>query len=349
MKKKILFALNILIFNYLFCFPIKDFNYHLPNTNLSPYSAGLGGICLTNADNHFALYDNPALLSDVKAMTFSSSFCLPDKNQSFTDIMKTNPLMQKSVFRGLAIQAHHVGFIYHELANDHFTKSDSLNKIYQDYKLRSIGISFADTSGGTISWGLSIKYLDGRLVYLKENKRSVTDSSRVKTSQKLASFDTNYIIEDFIDSKSMGYASDLGIYGKKSGFYYGFVVHDLYSKLYWTNHPDKKLPTRGSFSAELRGQNVSYISSVTSLWNIHETPLYCQSLNYSSNLGNPNYSQSLAIRFGATSPNYKKSENILFGFGTSYMIQTFKIDLSMQTQGLKTNTAQYMFSLSFGE
>ncbi len=330
--KKYFFLTIFILFSLLYAFPIKNYDYHLPNTNISPYSSGLGGINLTNAENNLAMYDNPALLSDVKGMTFCTSFCIPDKNQSFASIIRTNPLIRKSVFRALGIQAQRFGFLYNELANDHFNKSDSLYKTYQDYKLRSIGISFADTTGQIVSWGISLKYLDGRVIYLKERK-----------------LDSLLIRDEFVDSKSMGFASDLGIYGKRSGFYYGFVVHDIFSKLYWKNNPTIKIPTRGSFSAELRGTSVSYISSVTCLWNIHETPVYTQSLNYSAVLGNPATAQSLSFRFGATSQDYKKSENILFGYGTSYMIQTFKIDLSMQTQGMKTSTAQYLFSVSIGE
>ncbi|HPY96245.1 MAG TPA: hypothetical protein PL063_03435 [Candidatus Cloacimonadota bacterium] len=330
--KKISF---ILIFFFtlvlLQSFPISDFNYHLPNNTISPYSAGLGGINLVSAKDNLAFYDNPALLSVVKNMTFAASFNVPDKNQSTNDLLNANVLARDSKFRAFGIQAQNVGFLYNELANDSFDQADSLFNTYQDFKLRSFGLSFADTTSANLNVGLSLRYLDGRLVYLREIMQ-----------------DTLYYKDEFIDSKAMGFGTDLGIYGKKFGLYYGFVVHDLFSKIYWEGHPNTKIHTRGSFAAELRGNNTSLISSVTSLWNIHETPIYSQALNYTRVIGNPNQPQILDLRFGATSVDYKKSDNIMFTYGTSYMIKTFKLDIAAQTRGLKINTAQYMFSLSIG-
>ena len=178
---------------------------------------------------------------------------------------------------------------------------------------------------------MSLRYLNGRLVYLKEAQQ-----------------DSVYTVSEFIDSNANGYATDIGVYGKQFGFYYGFVVHDLFSKIYWNGYANTRIHTRGSFSAELRSNNTSFTSSVTSLWNIHETPIFTQSINYSKRVGNPNRPQDFSLRMGATSTDYKSSENIMFSFGTSYMIRMLRVDLAMQTKGLKINTAQYIFSLSAG-
>lgn len=321
----------------LFAFPIKEYDFYLPNTNISAYALGLGGICLTQSENTLAFASNPALLGDVKQMTFTASFLIPKTKKSFTQIVSTNPLLEKSNFRGFGIQAQKIGVLYQELANINNTEELSINKTYQDYKLRSFGLSIADTTQ-SFSMGFSMKYLDGRLVYLAQKKTFVG-----------ADIDSIYVTEEFIDSKSRGFASDVGIYGQRGAFHFGFMVNDLFSKLYWKDHENVKIKTRGNFSVELRSANIALASGVSSLWNIHEKPLYSQSINYSAQLSNPNLKQSVALRFGASSEDYKKSEEILYSFGTSYMIQTFKIDLTMQTQGLKAKTAQYAFSVSIGE
>ncbi|HOE92070.1 MAG TPA: hypothetical protein PLV22_08850, partial [Candidatus Cloacimonadota bacterium] len=82
MKKISLILIFFFTLVLLQSFPINDFNYHLPNNTISPYSAGLGGINLVSAKDNLAFYDNPALLSVVRNMTFAASFNVPDKNQS---------------------------------------------------------------------------------------------------------------------------------------------------------------------------------------------------------------------------------------------------------------------------
>lgn len=337
MKKVILTIFIIFIFISIFAFPVKDYNFYLPNTNISPYALGLGGICLTQSENNLAFVSNPALLGDVKQMTFTASFLIPSTNKTFTQMLSQNPILEKSNFRGFGIQAQKIGVLYQELANINETDISDNFKTYQDYKLRSFGLSFADTTQ-SISLGLSFKYLDGRLVYLNQRKTYFGDR-----------LDSLYITEEFIDSKSRGFASDIGIYGQRGAFHFGFMVNDLFSKLYWKDYDQVKIKTRGNFSVELKSNSIALASGVSSLWNIHEQALYSQSINYSAQLSNPNLKQSVSLRFGATSKDYKESKNILYSFGTSYMIQTFKIDLSMQTRGLKSNTAQYAFSLSVGE
>ncbi|MCB5249828.1 MAG: hypothetical protein LHW49_01555 [Candidatus Cloacimonetes bacterium] len=329
--KRLLVLIIVLTPILLLSFPIDDFNYHTPNNSISPYSAGLGGINLTSARDNLAFYDNPALLKAVRQMTFTATFSIPNKEIATNNLLNAKILTNDSKFKAFGIQAQNIGFLYYELANDRFDKKEELERTYQDYTLRSIGLSIADTASTKLNWGLSLRYLNGRLVYLKEAQQ-----------------DSVYTVSEFIDSNANGYATDIGVYGKQFGFYYGFVVHDLFSKIYWNGYANTRIHTRGSFSAELRSNNTSFTSSVTSLWNIHETPIFTQSINYSKRVGNPNRPQDFSLRMGATSTDYKSSENIMFSFGTSYMIRMLRVDLAMQTKGLKINTAQYIFSLSAG-
>jgi hypothetical protein len=74
-------------------------------------------------ENTFAIASNPALLTSVPQMTFSASFNIPSEKRSFTEIVNTHPILQKSYFRGLAVQANKFGFIYQELANDKIKKT----------------------------------------------------------------------------------------------------------------------------------------------------------------------------------------------------------------------------------
>lgn len=315
----------------LFCFPITDYNFRLPSASLSAYEASLGGICITNAENPFAIASNPALMSDVKKMTMSASFYVPSKERSFTEIVKTNPILQKSYFRGLSVQAKGFGLLYQELANDQIDKKNRFFTKYQNYTLRSFGFAIADTSFNT-SWGVSLKYLNGRLVY---NKQLVQD--------------TLLIGDEFIDSNANGFASDLGFYSKTGSIHYAAVVHDLYSKLYWKDYKTEKIKTRLTTSVEFRTENIALTSAATSLWNIHEKPIYCQSFQYFSQVSTPSSNQSIGLRFGASSSTFDKSENILFGLGTAYYIDNFKVELSLQSQGWILANSQYMLNFCFGE
>lgn len=330
--KYFLIFFTFLSFAVLSAFPNQDYDFHLPTSGLSPYEAAAGGINLTDNNNQFATYSNPALLKTLTQTTFALSFSVPPRKKSFTEMLKTNPLLEKSVFRGVNVQTRQAGFYYQIMADEHIDKTTTDYYEYKDFTLKNAGVCFADTSSN-LNWGIGLKYLNGRMVYLKE---MVQDS--------LSAYN------QFVDSKANGYSFDMGIYRQYGGFHVGFVVYDVYSKLYWEDQKNAKLRTRGAFSVELRGNNLSLAAGTNSLWNIHEKPFYNQSIRYVTTFypskKNP---QSMGFGMGICSKDFKNRRSTLFTYGISYFMSYLRIDVAIQSQGWIANNSQYLFSVALGE
>ncbi len=332
MKNLSLLLSFILLFCLLRGFPSQSYDFHLPTSSLSPFESSVGGVNLTDSNNQFIPYTNPALLKDYKQTMFGLSFSIPPRKKSFKEMLKTNPLLEDSKFRGVSVQTKRAGMYYQVLADEHIDETTALQHTYKDFNLSTVAICVADTAGA-IDWGLGLKYIFGRMVYLNEIAQ-----------------DSAYVHHDFVDSKANGYSFDLGIYRKMGNFHFGFVVYDVYSKLFWEDQKNVKLRTRAALNVELRSGNFSLLSGSSNLWNIHERPYYNQGIRYdvalTSSKKNP---QSMSMSAGMSSKDYKNKDTTLFTYGMSYYISYIRVDVAIQSQGWKANNSQYLFSVSMGE
>lgn len=336
MKPKIFIIILCLTFSSLFSFPISVYDFRLPTTSISPMEAALGGLNVATGDDFFLMYTNPSLLANVRRTTFSASFKLSsDSYENFSSVLKTQPFLKNNNFRGFTFQAKQIAFGYQVLTEDRFKIETENSKLYQDYKLNSYALAFSDTVG-TYNWGLNLKLLDGRLVYLSQDRL-------------ISGVDTLLIASQFIDSKALGYSFDLGLSTSKRGLSYGFVVYDVYSAIRWKSHDKHKIRTRGAFTIDLSSQNYSIGAGVNNRWHSKSEPFYNQYYVYRFSIGRPDVLQQGSLRFGMCSKDYKNQDSILFSFGLGYFYRIVRIDIAMQSQGWKSSQTQYLFSLSVGD
>jgi hypothetical protein len=199
--------------------PISSYDYHiLPNT-VSPITLGMGGINLTNAGDFFTSYDNPALLADNDGTAIATSFLLKNtQDLNFAEMMQLSNLLNNKQFNYYTLVTSKSAFSYQPVASTHISRIAGAYSEYYDYKLDKLQMSLAasDEKYAKFSGGISVKYLSGRLIYLKE---------RISGS--------NMIREAFIDNKVKGFSTDLGLTWKETNFTWGACFYDIFSRLYW--------------------------------------------------------------------------------------------------------------------
>ncbi|MCK9329911.1 MAG: hypothetical protein M0Q94_08575 [Candidatus Cloacimonetes bacterium] len=330
----IIFILNV---SLLFSFPITDYDFRLPTSVISPIEGSCGGINVASNNDNYIVFTNPALLATIKKTNFSVSFILPSKNyETIGSVLNKVPFLEENKFRGFAFQGNKIGLGYQVLSEDKFDiQNEAGDKIYQDYKLNSYLLGFSD-SIDNYHWGLSLKLLSGRLVYLKQEKVLTGNESILVT-------------KEFIDSRALGYSSDLGLHTAKNNFSFGFVVNDILSKIYWKDYDSYKIKTRVTTSVEYSSDSYILGFGLNNRWNIKTKPFLNTYYAYKYSFGRPDDLQYSILRFGVCSKEFKDQDNILFNLGLGYMYRIFKIDIALQSQGWKANQTQYLFSVSVGE
>ncbi len=331
--------LLIIYFNacLLISFPISEYDFRLPTSVVSPVEAAYGGVNVASNTDFYLVFNNPALLATVRQTTFSASFVLPPNNyQEITSVLNTTPFLENNKFRGFSFQGKQIGLGYLVLTEDKFKRTETNgNQTYQDYKINSYLLGFSD-SIDSYHWGINLKLLSGRLVYLEQEKIYSDGDSLLS-------------INTFIDSRALGYSSDLGISTSKHGISYGLVFNDLLSKIYWKGHSSGEIRTRVTTSVDYTAGNYSFGIGANNRWNINTKPFLNSYYAYRFNFGRPDDIQTASMRFGVCSRDFENQDSILFNMGFGYMFRMMKVDIALQSQGWKANQTQYLFSLSLGE
>ncbi len=334
MKKNTLIIISLLFTYINLCsFPIRNFDYHLPLNHPSPVVSAMGGMNFTSTDDYFLGYDNPALLPYNEQAKISSSFLIASKSNETVNLFNPGNLIKKNTLKSLAYSGDKGGVYFFSLVDDNTDTIDSTgtNSLYRRYELNAFQISAGDKKE-SYSYGFSIKYLNGRLIYLES---SLSDTLITK--------------QDFIDAKVNGFSTDLAFFFNKKFIKCGVTFYDLYSKMYWEHNKNVSLQPRIGIGFENGSENLKITYGALGKLKWHTDPIYQAGLAQIFSLGGtPDQPSTLPIRLGVMGKKFQKSDEIFFSFGSGYYIKTFKVDFSIVNHGWKSKNSQYLFSVTMG-
>jgi hypothetical protein len=349
MKKSVLPLLTLLPFAaFLYAqslpsLPLQHYDYHIPENVVSPITLGMGGINLTNAADYFTSYDNPALLAENRGSAFATSFRLAKSgSMAFTDLMSASNLLKDKQFMYYTLITKNAAWSYHPVASINQSLYQNVAGInyaeYYDYQLDKLQLSLAatDQKFSGLAGGLNLKYLTGRLVYLKERLSG-----------------GNLIRESFIDNKVKGVSGDLGLTWTQNNFIWGACFYDLLSRLWWEDYSSKSLQKRAALGFQYLSDNLSLLASLQGKISSSPGTTYHFGLikNWTwqaKTSSNQTVEQNLVIRAGLYSKDFNGTDNISYTLGSGYNYNMFRIDFAMTNTGMQLRDSQYLFSVGVG-
>ena len=153
--------------------PISSYDYAIPEKNVSPIAMGSAALNLTNAQDPFAAYSNPALLAYNEHSHFFFSFRLSDTDElNFWEVASISNALKDKQFKYFTAVAGKVGFSYQPVSSINISAidKDAHKSLYYDYNLDKVQLSLGitDKNWPHMALGLNLKYLSGRLVFLEE-------------------------------------------------------------------------------------------------------------------------------------------------------------------------------------
>ncbi len=322
--------------------PIKEYDYATAENNVSPVAIGVGGMNLTLANDPYCSYSNPALLAHMnKAQLFTSFRLTSDKPMSFLEVSSISNALKSKQFKYFGLSTKQMGFVYQPVSRINVSEITSDNhNLYYDYVLDKVQLSIAasDDKYASFSGGLSLKYLSGRLVYLKERRSS----------------SVTFVREEFIDNKVKGFSSDLGFLLQKGDFRFGAVGYDLLSRLYWESYPSRSISPRLAFSSTYVNGNMSMSLGVMGKLRKQTDSTIHLGLQNNWNWGQSKTTSgamvqhNIPLRIGLYSRDFYGTNNINFTFGSGYSYNMFLFDFSINSPGLKLRDSEYLFSIGVG-
>jgi drug/metabolite transporter (DMT)-like permease len=330
-----LLILILFVSHKLLSFPIDTYDFNLPTTSTSPFAASLGGLNVNSVNDPFLMNGNPALLRKLQKTVFGVSFAIPPRDyDTWDELFSSDQLLNNNSLRAITFQSKNVGLSYNVLANERnrlFPIDDSPDfEFYQNYRMASYNIAFADSSGN-IHYGFNAKLLNGRMVYLTR------------------STEENNLEDIFIDSTAWGYSFDLGMTTGKDGFTYGLVVYDVMSNIGWKDHKNGRVRTRIGAGLDYEVNKSQMGTGINARWGFKDPPWYNVYYSYLVDIGEPNSGQKMILRSGMMSEKFKRQDEILFCLGLGYVIKMVNLDMAFQSKGWKSRDTQIMFSISLGE
>jgi hypothetical protein len=342
-------CLSLLIFGILLSplfaqstLPITSYDYAIPENNVSPIAIGTGAMNLSNSDDPFAAYANPALLADNEISSFSTSFRLSNsKDIAFWQAVNISNSLKSKQFKYFVLNTKQASFSYQPVAGIHiseFTDNGNRSKYY-DYQLDKVQVSLGgkDTKYQKLGAGINLKFLSGRLVYLSEYKLG------------------NLLVRDaFIDDKVKGLSSDLGFTFKQGNYTYAGCAYDILSRLWWENYDSVSLQRRMSLAMGYDSGSSHFNAGVQSKISSKAETTYHLGYGYTwdyspSTPSRQNSSrQTMDLRIGAYSSDFYGTDNINYTFGGGYYYKNVRFDFSLNNKGMKMADSEYLFALSLG-
>lgn len=315
--------------------PITSYDYALPENNVSPISIGMGGLNVTNAGDFYASYSNPALIGTNESSLLLASFRLTNTEiLSFAEAASISSALKAKQFKYFTLVTKQSAWTYQPMARVHIVE----NNHYYDYQMDKVQATLAasDQSWRPVSFGLNLKYLTGRLVYLNESRGEDSALRRV-----------------FIDDKVKGFSSDLGLTLQMGDITYGLAAYDVLSRLWWEHYDSVPLQRRMAFGAQYNSGGFLLSAALQGkLSQSTDTTFHLGFQNNwdlgSSNAYGPNTAQAFGLRLGLYSHDFHGSSNINYTFGTGYNYSIFRFDFSLNNKGLKLQDSEYLFSLGVG-
>lgn len=323
--------------------PISQYDYNSPENNVSPIAIGMGGLNLTNPGDFYASYSNPALLADNEMSSFVTSFRVAnDKPMTFWQAVSISNALQEKQFKYFSLVTKQAAWSYQPMVRIHISELSAAgdSSRYFDYQLDKAQISLAakDDAWPTIRAGFNLKYINGRLVYLKERRVG-----------------SNLIREAFIDDKVKGFSTDLGVTYHQGNFTMGVMTYELFSRLYWENYSSKSLQRRVGASVQYADENLLLTAGLQGKTAKNPDTTYHFGLQNSWTWGGSGNSyqkqsddQGLVLRLGMYSRDFYGTKNINYTLGTGYNYSIFRFDVSMNNRGMKFSESEYLFSLGVG-
>lgn len=320
--------------------PIQEFDYHIPENTISAITLGMGGLNLTNAADYYTSYDNPALLATNTGTAFAASFRLKGKNDlSFAEMMQVSNLLRDKQFMYYTLITKNAAWSYHPVASTNVSQLTSTHSEYYDYQLDKLQLSLAakDEKFDKLAAGMNIKYLTGRLVYLKERRAYNT-----------------LIREEFIDNKVKGVSGDLGFTWEEDNYIWGACVYDILSGLWWEDFGTKSLQRRAALGFQYNMENLALLASLQGKIASSPETTYHFGLvrnwtwkTESFRSGKHN-EQNLVIRAGLFSKDFNGTQNINYTLGSGYNYNMFRIDFALTNAGMRLRDSRYLFSVGVG-
>ena len=194
---------------------IQSYDYALPENNVSPIALGMGGLNVTYAGDFYSSYSNQALIGDNDLSLLVGAFRIKsDDPVNFAEAAQFSNILKPKQLKYFSLLAKQTAWTYQPVASVHIveTPETGYGYRYYDYKLDKVQATIAgsDDSWEPIRFGLNLKYLTGRLVYLESTNPN-----------------------SFIDDKLNGFSTDLGFTLQRGSFTYGLAAYHLFSRLYW--------------------------------------------------------------------------------------------------------------------
>ncbi len=335
MKRIISLFILLLVGIQLAAFPIRRYEYHLPEKQVSAISLSLGGSNVTYRGCSAPEYNNPAILAYLNSMKASVSYQMRNSSNENTGLLIENSnKLKRSQFVYANAVAKQGAISIQPLADlsETNTYSDS-GKTYTDYSsytLNSVGFTYAEKRKGA-SFGLNFKYMFGRLIYKKDDVTSDV-----------------IINEDFIDDRVHGFSTDLGFLYKSGNYSSGLVVYDIVSQLYWKKSGNVTLKQRFAFGNQYGNEEGAFISTVTGYVrkSMKQTYHFGIVRNYSI-LGSSRKNSS--VRTGVFSRDFSSQKDIYVTMGSTYSYDKINFEFAMVVNDLNIDTAKYLLTISFGE
>lgn len=319
--------------------PLQHYDYHVTDNIVSPISLGMGGLNLTNGADYFTSYDNPALLAGSNSTFFATSFRLSNQEDlNFADVVTASNLLKSKQFMYYTLMTKNSAWSYHPVVSTHVSQIVGSTAEYYDYQLDKLQLSLAatDEKYSKLAGGINLKYLTGRLVYLRE---------RIHNS--------DMIREVFIDNKCKGVSGDVGLTWTEDKFTWGMAAYDVLSRVWWEDYDSKSLQKRGALGFQFTDGTYALMASLQS--KLSSDPGTTYHLGYvknwtwkSSTSSKKDITQNLVLRAGLFSENFNGTDNINFTLGSGYNYNMFRIDFGLTNTGMQLKDSQYLFSVGVG-
>ncbi|MCD4651540.1 MAG: hypothetical protein K8S56_07125 [Candidatus Cloacimonetes bacterium] len=337
---KYLILLMVSFGSLLFGFPISSYDFHTPVHQVSPVVEAMGGMSVTYESDSALMYNNPALLPFVENGVVTASFKMEHKQgMSFSEVMSMANILKKNQFTYASVYAAKGGFGWYPLASINqsrtYNSTGEIYREYEDYQLDAVQFAFGtqveDITAVDISWGMSFKYIFGRLVYLEEKQTG-----------------NSWLREEFYDERVKGYSADLGFLLKQEGFSAGLVFYDLFSRLYWEDSANRVITKRASLGFQWGIGNYALTTGISRKLNLKKEQEYHLGIVRQFELNTPVGEGVLLFRTGIHSEDFANEDAIFTSFGTGYYIKQLRIDLSATTNGMVLKNNRYLISISVG-
>ena len=322
--------------------PIDTYDYGVPENNVSAIAIGMGGINLTNPDDPFASYGNPALLANNENTMIYLAYRLADnENLSFWEAASVSNFLKEKQFKYFTLVSKQAAFSYQPMAAINISEFDTItNKtLYYDYKLDKLQLSLAmkDKNWPSLTAGLNLKYITGRLVYLVERREG-----------------NQFVREHFIDDKIKGASGDIGLTMQTGDVSYGLTLYDVLSRLWWENYDPVSIQRRIGTAVQYGSGASKTNFGIQSKISRKPETTYHVGYSYTQNWDSQGFSadgdvqQGVDLRVGFYSHDFYGADNINLTLGAGYHYQMVRFDFSLNTKGLKIADSEFLFALGLG-